>query len=63
MQEATEKIGEASKRSARSHQIRCEKELKEARESSEIEVISNSARYEKQLKTVRETNARGARNN
>jgi hypothetical protein len=39
--EATEKIGEATKRGVRSYQVKCERELKEVRESSEIGSISN----------------------
>jgi hypothetical protein len=35
MQEASEKMVEATKRGMRSHQVRCEKDLKEMRESSE----------------------------
>jgi hypothetical protein len=41
MLEATEKIGETSKGGTRSHQVRCEKELKDMRESSEIGAVNN----------------------
>jgi hypothetical protein len=41
MQETNEIIGGATKRCARSHQIRCEKELKEVRESIERNTGNN----------------------
>jgi hypothetical protein len=41
MQEATEKIVEATKGDGRNHQVRREKELKEVRESNERGAVSN----------------------
>jgi hypothetical protein len=41
MEEVTEKIGEATKQGARSHQVRSDEELKEVIETSERGAASN----------------------